>query len=95
MLLDAVISVDPAWKMKTAVGSPCASRVTVPVSESAEAALYTPGTRVSPPRSLGTAIGGVRPAASLYAVVRSVWACSATASAACWVPLITVPGGSR
>jgi hypothetical protein len=34
-----------------------------------------------------------RPAASLYAVVRSDWACSATASATCWVPLITVPGG--
>jgi hypothetical protein len=38
-------------------------------------------------------VTGVRPAASLYAVVRSDWACSATASAACWVPLTTCPGG--
>lgn len=32
VLPDAVINVDPAWKMKTALGSPCASKVTVPVS---------------------------------------------------------------
>jgi hypothetical protein len=31
VLFDAVIKVEPAWKMKTALGSPCASRVTVPV----------------------------------------------------------------
>lgn len=30
VLDDDVISVDPAWKTKTASGSPCASRVTVP-----------------------------------------------------------------
>jgi hypothetical protein len=40
-----------------------------------------------------TTLTGVRPAASVYAVVRSDWACSATASATCWVPLITSPGG--
>ena len=34
----------------------------------------------------------MRPAASLYAVVRSDWACKATASAAWMVPL-TMPGG--
>jgi hypothetical protein len=32
VLLEAVISVEPAWKMNTAWGSPCALRVTVPVS---------------------------------------------------------------
>ena len=32
VLDDDVISVDPAWKTKTASGSPCASRVTVPDS---------------------------------------------------------------
>ena len=32
VLTDAVVSVLPTWKMNTAFGSPCASRVTVPVS---------------------------------------------------------------
>ena len=31
-LLEAVVSVDPIWKTKTASGSFCASRVSVPVS---------------------------------------------------------------
>jgi len=39
VLLGAVIRVEPAWKMNTALGSPCASRVSVPVRPSAEAAL--------------------------------------------------------
>jgi hypothetical protein len=39
VLLDAVMSVDPTWKMKTALGSPCASSVTVPVRPSADGAL--------------------------------------------------------
>lgn len=81
VLLGAVISVEPAWKMKTAAGSDWASNVTVPVSPSAESALYTPGASVCPPRSEDTNVGGVRPAASLYAVVRSACACSAGASA--------------
>jgi hypothetical protein len=51
VLLDAVINVDPAWKMKTALGSPCASRVTVPVRPMEPAVLYTPATSVWPPRS--------------------------------------------
>lgn len=93
VLFDAVINVDPAWKIHTALGSPCASRVTVPVRPIGPAVLYTPATRVSPPRSAGTPMAGVRPAASLYAVVRSFCACNATASATCCVPLITVPGG--
>ena len=39
VLLEAVISVDPTWKMNTALGSPSASSVTVPVRPSAESAL--------------------------------------------------------
>jgi hypothetical protein len=46
VLFDAVIRVDPTWKMNTALGSPCPSRVTVPVRLSAEAARYTPETSV-------------------------------------------------
>ena len=38
-LADAVISVEAAWKMKTALGSPWASSVSAPVSSSAEADL--------------------------------------------------------
>jgi hypothetical protein len=34
LLPDAVTSVEPAWKMKTAFGLPCASSVRVPVSPS-------------------------------------------------------------
>jgi hypothetical protein len=93
VLLEAVIRVDPAWKTNTALGLFCAFSVSVPVRPSPEVALYTPGARVCPPRSLDTVVAGIRPAASLYAVVRSDWACSATASAACCVPLITFPGG--
>src|SRR6185312_6200181 len=83
----------PAWKMNTALGLPWAFRVTVPVRPIVVALLYTPGNRVSPPRSGGTASAGVRPAASLYAVVRSACACAATASAEWMVPLLTTPGG--
>ena len=36
VLLEAVINVDPAWKMKTALASPCPLSVTVPVSPKLE-----------------------------------------------------------
>jgi hypothetical protein len=36
VLPDPVIRVDPAWKMNTALASPCPSRVTVPVRPSAD-----------------------------------------------------------
>ena len=92
VLSDAVISVDPAWKMNTALGSPPASRVTVPpFRRISDAELYTPGARVCPSRMV-TESAGVRDAASLYAVLRSSLAWSATASAA-WVAPITWPGG--
>src|ERR1700685_4193058 len=42
----------------------------------------------------GTLAVGLRPAASLYAVVRSDWAPPATPSALWIVPLDTMPGGN-
>src|ERR1700704_2988421 len=86
--------------MKTAFGSPFASRVTSPVRPSVEEEKYTPGVRVCPAMSGRLVASGARPAASLYAVVRSVCACPATASVA-WTepcnvmeerPVIAVPG---
>ena len=82
VLLGAVMSVLPALKMNTAPGSPWASRVTVPVSCMAEVCSTTPLVNVSPPRSLPvTSVTVERPAAELYAVVRSTCAWLATASA--------------
>jgi hypothetical protein len=65
VLPDAVMRVDPAWKTKTALESPWASRVTVPVNPRPVALLYTPGSRVWPPRSPDTLTTGFRVAASL------------------------------
>src|ERR1700722_11084146 len=93
-LAEAVVRVEPIWKMKTAFGSFCASRVSVPVSPIEEDAVYTPGVRVRPPRSPEILAVEAAPAAALYAVVRSVWACRATASALWMVPLDTTPGGN-
>ena len=77
-----VMSVEGAWKMKTAFGSPPASKVSDPPTCSELVALYTPGARVWPaPMKAGTLAVGLRPAASLYAVVRSDWAPLATPSA--------------
>ena len=95
LLAESVTSVEGTWKMKTAFGSPPASRVSDPPTSSEEDALYTPGASVWPaPMKAGTLAVWARPAASLYAVVRSDWACAATASALCMVPLITWPGGN-
>jgi hypothetical protein len=77
VLLVAVMRVDPASKTKTEPRLFCPSRVTVPVRPNEEDALYTPGASVWPPRSAVTTVAGVRPAASLYAVLRSAWACLA------------------
>jgi hypothetical protein len=43
--LDAVVSVDPIWKMNTAFASFCASRAKVPVNWAVLVNLYTPGVR--------------------------------------------------
>jgi hypothetical protein len=62
----SVMRVEPAWKMKTAFGLPCASRVSVPPTSSEDVALYTPGVRVSPaPMKPPTEADLTRPAASL------------------------------
>jgi hypothetical protein len=50
--------------MKTAAGLPPALRVKLPVSEMLDADLYTPETRVVPPRSAEIVVKAVRPAAS-------------------------------
>ena len=65
VLWDPVIRVDPIWKMNTAAGLFCPSRVTVPLSPNAEACRYTPGASFCPASSSPTAVGGVRPAASV------------------------------
>ncbi len=82
VLFGAVIKVDPTWKMNTALGSPCPSRVTVPVTPREDSALNTPATKVCPPMSGDNVASGVRPAASLNALARSAWALAASASAA-------------
>ena len=92
LLAEAVIRVLFDWKINTALESPLASRVRVPVMPRV-APVYRPGTRVRPPSSVATAVPPVRPAASLYAAVRSFLACKATASALWSVPL-SVPGGN-
>ena len=71
LLFVAVVSVEPIWKMKTDPGSSWPSRVSVPVSWAEEALVYTPATKVGPPRSAAMAPSDARPAASLYAIVRS------------------------
>src|SRR6476469_2714539 len=92
-LPDAVTRVEAVWKMNTALGSPCPSRVRIPVIEKLPVTeSYTPGVTVVPPSSAGNVADGVRPAASLYAVVRSTWAAAAAVSAA-WIVPTTVPGG--
>lgn len=95
VLAEAVTRVLAVLKMKTALGSPCASRVRLPViAKVPEAEAYTPGATGVPmvPRSVGRTASTGRAAASVYAAVRSVWAWAAVASAAWMVPL-TTPGG--
>jgi hypothetical protein len=63
-LPEAVIKVEPAWKMKTASALPPPLRVSEPDRAIADADSYTPEVKVDPPRSLGATVKGVRPAAS-------------------------------
>ena len=66
LLAESVTSVEGAWKMKTAFGSPPAFRVSDPPTSSEDEALYTPGASVWPaPMKAGTLAVGLRPAASL------------------------------
>src|SRR5437867_1257994 len=92
---EVVVRVDAIWKMNTALASPWASSVRSPEEISSEEVdLYRPGVRVCPPRFPATVIAPtVRPAASLYAVVKSSCAWAAAGSPA-WIVPLTVPGGN-
>ena len=86
--------VDPTWKIQIASGSSSASSVSVPVIPIELGAVDPRG------QGKATEVGdraegkiGRLPAALLYAAVRSVWACAATASAA-WNDPIVTPGGN-
>jgi hypothetical protein len=64
-LLTSVMSVVPTWNTNMASGSPCASRVRVPVRPNVPP-VYTPGSRgVGLASSTAWLVAGVRPAASL------------------------------
>lgn len=76
----AVVRLLAAWKTKTEFGSPLPSRMSVPVM-AREPPVYTPATKVWPPRSAVTVADVVRPAASLYAVVTAACAWAAAESA--------------
>src|SRR6202165_447939 len=88
--LVAVVSVLPIWNMKT----PVPVSVRMPVNWAEGLNVYTPDGKVIPPRSwpVKLDVDGA-PAASPYAVARSLFACTAGASPMCWVPVIT-PGGN-
>src|SRR5207244_8788860 len=91
---EVVVRVDAIWKMKTALASPWASSVRSPEEISSEEVdLYRPGVRVCPPRLPAIVIAPtVRPAASLYAVVKASCAWAAAGSRA-WIVPWPVPGG--
>src|SRR5207249_1089296 len=92
---EVVVRVDAIWKMNTAFASPWASSVRSPEEISSEEMdLYRPGVRVRPPRFPATPIAPtVRPAASLYAVIKSSCAWAAAESPA-WIVPLTIPGGN-
>lgn len=89
----AVIRVLPILKMKAAFGLFWASRVSAPVIPAEEGKQYTPGVRIIPPISVigGNVVVQACANANEYALDASVWACAATGSAVCIVPL-TMPG---
>ena len=94
-LADAVMSVDAAWKTKTAAG--IALRVERQRSGQVEraAAVDARACSVSPPRVLATTgVAGVCPAASLYAVTRSAFACTAAGLATFCTPPLEEAGGN-
>lgn len=68
----AVVSVDPIWNTNKEFGLFCPSRVSVPVIETEEPAVYVPATSLCPPRS-APAICEVdaKEAAALNAVIAS------------------------
>jgi len=94
MLEPAVVSVDEDLKIKTALGSPSASSVTVPVIPNVPAAeSYTHAFLIVPPSSVGMVAVMISEAKLLYAVSRSFCACTAVAFAIKLTPFKT-PGGN-
>ena len=93
LLSDAVISVDAAWKMNTALELPCASSVRVPVRPNVPEP-YNPANNVCPPSSTPVEVAPGRPAASSYPVLRSAFACAATELRSSITPLVSSPGGN-
>ena len=88
----AVISVDPAWKMNTALGSPCASSVTVPVRPSSCCGLVDAGhERLVRPGSSRSVDRRGPPGGVVVRGGQVCLACSATASAA-WDPPLSPAG---
>src|ERR1043166_4534924 len=82
-----VIKVDSIWKIKPALASPWAPGGRSPDGLSSDdVEVYRPGKRVRPPRFPDTAAPPLRPAALLYAMVRSPWAWAAVGSPKCVVP---------
>ena len=81
VLLDAVISVESVWKMKTELALFSPSRVSEPVRLSGDLSgpWYTPPGRVRLTRSGVVVVFTGRPAASSSAMIRSDWACRAAA----------------
>jgi hypothetical protein len=91
----AVMSVDASLKTNTALGSPPASKVKVPVSRKFPALeSYTPGTRVWPPRAVPIVVTGVWPAALSYASTKSDFAFLTAEEAAVYLtPVEVTPVG--
>lgn len=92
-LADAVMRVEGALKIQTELGSFWPSSVRFPVKSVVRLPnVYTPPTRVKPPRAPTVDVDPLL-AASTYALVRSSLACPATASPA-WIVPPTIPGGN-
>ena len=95
-LLVPVVSALAIWKIKTAFALPWPLSVRTPLvpKPSVDVDLYRPGARVRPSRLPDTIVGTVRPAASLYAVVKSASAETAGPLSTYRVPPTIPPGGN-
>ncbi len=72
LVAEPVVRELPTWKMKTALGSPWALSVTAPAEKrSDEEAVYTPGVKVWPERSVPAEAVEARPDASVMPATRS------------------------
>lgn len=82
-----VIKVEAAWKMKTALASPCASRVNAPeLAKDPAPVEYVPAVMTWDASSGEARTVGVGALMSLNAVTKSVCAVVAVASAMCRTP---------